>query len=155
MYNELMLLAKNRRALHDFSIIEKYTAGIELKGYEVKAIREGKVSFEGAFIELRGGDVWVNNLYIGPYSKQSQDISEYDEKAARRLLLNASEISQIARQLQEKGKTAVPLALILRNNLIKLELAVVKGKKEFEKKQVAKERQIKRDLDMEARAYKR
>lgn len=150
-----MLLAKNRRALYDYSLIEKYIAGIELYGFEVKAIREGKAGFEGSFIELKDGELYVNNMYIARYSKQSTLVGEYDERRSRKLLLTSKEISEITRQLQEKGKTAVPLALILQHNLIKLELAVVKGKKEFEKKIVAKERQIKMDLDREARSYKR
>ena len=149
-----MLLAKNRKALHEFSILEKYIAGVELYGYEVKAIREGKASFEGAFIELREGEVWLKNMYIGRYSKQSNDVTESDTRRPRKLLLNSQEIFEISKQLKEKGKTAIPLALILQNNLIKLEMSVVKGKKEFEKKEVAKERQIKRDLELEVRSYK-
>jgi len=148
------LLAKNRKALFNHSIIDRYDAGIVLKGYEVKAIREGKVDFEGSYVRLIKGEVFLTNLKIGRYSKQSKEISPQDEKRDRKLLLNKNEIKEINRELSEKGKTAVPLALIMSNNKIKLELAVVKGKKEFEKKQTAKERQLKKDMEIEKKQFK-
>ncbi len=148
------LLAKNRKALFNHSIIDRYDAGIVLKGYEVKAIREGKVDFEGSYVRLIKGEVFLTNLKIGRYSKQSKEISPRDEKRDRKLLLNKNEIKEINRELSEKGKTAVPLALIMSNNKIKLELAVVKGKKEFEKKQTAKERQLKKDMEIEKKQFK-
>lgn len=141
-----MLLAKNRKAFHNYEIIEKYVAGVMLKGYEVKAIREKKVSFEGSYITVRNGEVYAKNIHIGHYSKRSQKPSEKEEKRPIKLLLNQREIEKIGRQIHEKGKTAVPIAFILRNNLIKLEIAVVKGRKEYEKKQIAKKRQIEKDL---------
>jgi SsrA-binding protein len=148
------LLAKNRKALFNHSIIDRYDAGIVLKGYEVKAIREGKVDFEGSYVRVIKGEVFLTNLKIGRYSKQSKEISPQDEKRDRKLLLNKNEIKEINRELSEKGKTAVPLALIMSNNKIKLELAVVKGKKEFEKKQTAKERQLKKDMEIEKKQFK-
>lgn len=149
------LLSKNRKALFNHSIISRFDAGVVLKGYEVKAIREGKVDFEGSYVRVIKNEVYITNLKIGRYSKQSKEISLQDEKRDRKLLLNKNEIAEINRELSEKGKTAIPLALVLFNNKIKLELAVVKGKKEFEKKQTAKERQIRKDLDVERKEYKR
>ena len=148
------LLAKNRKALFNHSIIDRYDAGIVLKGYEVKAIREGKVDFEGSYVRVIKGEVFLTNLKIGRYSKQSKEISPQDEKRDRKLLLNKNEIKEINRELSEKGKTAVPLALVLSNNKIKLELAVVKGKKEFEMKQTAKERQLKKDMEIEKKQFR-
>ncbi len=148
------LLAKNRKALFNHSIIERYDAGVVLKGYEVKAIREGKVDFEGSYVRVIKGEVFLTNLKIGRYSKQSKEISPQDETRDRKLLLNKNEIKGINRELSEKGKTAVPLALVLSNNKIKLELAVVKGKKEFEKKQTAKERQLKKDMEVEKKQFR-
>ena len=141
-----MLLAKNRKALFNYKIIEKYTAGIMLKGYEVKAIKEKRVNFEGAFVKMQNGEAFLINMHIGRYSKQAQQIDEISEKSPRKLLLNRQELEKIELQVKEKGKTVVPLALILEKNLVKLELAVVKGRKEFEKKQVAKTRQVEKDL---------
>lgn len=147
-------LAKNRKALFNHSIINRYDAGIVLKGYEVKAIREGKVDFEGSYVRVVKGEVYLTNLKIGRYSKQSKEISPQDERRDRKLLLNKNEIKEINRELSEKGKTAVPLALVMSNNKIKLEFAVVKGKKEFEKKQTAKERQLKKDMEIERKQFR-
>jgi len=149
------LLAKNRKALFNHSIISRFDAGIVLKGYEVKAIREGKVDFEGSYVRVIKSEVYVTNLKIGRYSKQSKEVTSQDEKRDRKLLLNKNEIAEINRDLFEKGNTAVPLALVISNNKIKLEFAVVKGKKEFEKKQTAKERQIRKDMEIEKKEFKR
>ena len=149
------LLAKNRKALFNHSIISRFDAGIVLKGYEVKSIREGKVDFEGSYVRVIKNEAYVTNLKIGRYSKQSKEVTSQDEKRDRKLLLNKNEIAEINRDLFEKGNTAVPLALVLFNNKIKLEFAVVKGKKEFEKKQTAKERQIRKDMEIERKEFKR
>ena len=140
-----MLLAKNRKALHNHEILEKFIAGIVLKGYEVKAIKEGKVAFEGAFVKIVNNNAVVTGLHIGKYSKQWQDVQ--DTRVDRQLLLNQREIQKIRQETQQKGKTVIPLALLLKNNLIKLEIATVKGRKKHEKKTLAKEKQIKKDLE--------
>lgn len=145
------LLAKNRKALFNHTLVKRFDSGIVLKGYEVKAIREGKVDFEGSYIKIVNGEVYVVNLNIGQYSKQSKESVAYDERRDRKLLLNKNEILEVNREISEKGKTAVPLALVISNNKIKLEFAIVKGKKEFEKKQTAKERQIRVDMQKEAK----
>ena len=150
-----MLLARNRRALYDYEIVEKFIAGMVLKGYEVKALREKKANFDGSYINVRGNNVFVENLHIGTYSRQSQDIGEQDARKPRKLLLNKREIQKLRKELEEKGKTAVPLALILRNNMVKLELAVVKGKKKIGKKQTEKERQMKKDMELETKGMHR
>jgi len=150
-----MLLAKNRKALFDYSLVEKYMAGILLAGSEVKAVREGKANFEGSFVRVLDGEVYVVNLYIGPYSKQGRGFDELSAKRNRKLLLKEREIQDIAKEIAQKGKSAVPLALVLENNLVKLEFAVVKGRKEFEKKQVVKDRQIEADLQKETKEIKR
>ena len=150
-----LLLAKNRKAMFNHTLLERYSAGIVLKGYEVKAIREGKVDFEGSYIKLISGVLHVTGLYIGRYSKQSETSEKFDEKRSRPLLLNKKEVADITRELSEKGKTAVPTALVMQHGKIKLEFAVVKGKKEFEKKQTAKDRQIKIDLAKESKEIKR
>jgi len=141
-----MLLAKNRKALFNYEIIEKYLAGVVLKGYEVKAIREGKVNFEGSYIATKDGEVFVLGMKIARYSKQSQKTSSEDADRPRKLLLNKNDIEKISKHLNQKGKTAVPLALLLKNNIIKLELAVVKGRSKYGKKHLEKERQIEKDL---------
>lgn len=149
-----MLISKNRKALFNYQIIERYIAGIVLHGYEVKAIRERNLSFEGSYIKEVEGELYITNLYVGRYSKQSKNKVETDPKRPRKLILNKREVEEIKRNISQKGKTAVPLALILRNNKIKLEFAIVKGKKEFEKKQTAKERQVKKDLEIETKSIR-
>ena len=146
-----MLLIKNKKGLFDNEVLEKYTAGIVLKGYEVKAIREGKANFDGSYVQIIGGIPYVVNMYVGTYSKQSQDVAENDLRKSRRLLLKASEIEKIQREIAIKGKTAIPTALVVTHNMVKLELAVVRGRKKLEKKHIEKERQIKRDFEVEAK----
>jgi len=148
-----MLLSKNRKALFNYEIVEKYMAGVVLHGYEVKAIREGNVNFEGSYIKIENEEVFLINLYIGKYSKQSKNKADTDPKRPRKLILKKREIQEINKEIAQKGKTAVPLALLLKNNMIKLEIAVVKGKKEFEKKVTAKDKQIQKDLAIETKNY--
>jgi SsrA-binding protein len=141
-----MLIAKNRKALYDHELLEKYSAGVVLKGAEVKAIREKQVNFEGSYIQILQGVPYLINMNIGRYSKQGKTFVEQDARRSRLLLLNQNEIDELKRLLHEKGHTAIPMALVLKNNSIKLEFGVMKGKKEFQKKLVVKERQIERDL---------
>jgi SsrA-binding protein len=146
-----MLISKNRKALFDHEVLEKFTAGIILKGFEVKAIKENKASFEGSYVQIIEGEPYLVNLYVGRYSKQSRDFNELEARRNRKILLNKSEIDKLAKETAQKGRTAVPLALALDKGKIKLEFAIVKGRKEFEKKHVAKERQIQKDLAIEAK----
>jgi len=146
-----MLLVKNRKALFNHQIVEKFLAGIELKGYEVKAIKEKNITFEGAYVNVRDGEVFVQNLYIGKYSKQSQEYIEQESRRPRKLLLHKQEIKKLQKEIDEKGKTAVPLALLLKRGKVKLELAVVKGRKKHEKRQLLKKRQLEIDLQKDAK----
>jgi SsrA-binding protein len=142
-----MLIAKNRKALYNYEITQKFLAGLSLYGYEVKAAKEAKINFDGSYVQIIGGEPYVVNLHIGRYSKQSQDEDSQNGRRSRKLLLNKKEIETLQRELSQKGKTAVPLALLIRNNMIKLELGIAKGRKKPEKKLLEKERQIKRDLE--------
>jgi SsrA-binding protein len=146
-----MLIVKNRKALFNHQIVEKFLAGIELKGYEVKSIKEKNVTFEGAYVTVTDGQVFVQNLHIGKYSKQSQEYIEQESRRPRKLLLHKQEIKKLQKERDEKGKTAVPLALLLKGGKVKLEFAVVKGRKKHEKKQLLKKRQIEIDLQKDAK----
>lgn len=148
-----MLLAKNRKALRNFEIIDRYTAGVVFKGYEVKAVKEGRVNFEGSYVRFEDGVPVVSNLHIARYSKQSQKYDEEGSREPRKLLLNKAEIQKLSKDLNQKGKTAVPLALFLKNNLVKLEFAVVKGRSDYGKKHLEKEKQIEKDAREEAKAW--
>lgn len=146
-----MLLSKNKKGLFNNEVVERYIAGVVLKGYEVKAIREKQVNFEGAYIRVEEGRAYVVNLHIGRYSTQSQEFSDSQTRRTRELLLNKYELLQLSRELAEKGRTAIPTALVLRNNKIKLELAVVKGRKKHEKKGLLKKRQVEIDLQKQVK----
>lgn len=142
-----MLLAKNKKATFDYEVLDKYTAGLVLHGHEVKSVREGNVNFEGSLVAVLRGEAYVVNLHIGRYSSQSQKYNEKDARRTRKLLLTKKEVAKLAQAISLKGRFAVPLALILQHNLVKLELGVVRSKKQYEKKRVLIERQQERDLE--------
>lgn len=141
-----MVLAKNRKAYYEYEILEKYLAGIVLKGHEVKAARERSVSLEGAYIRIKNNEVFVEGMHVGKYSKKSQKHTAEDSRKSRKLLLTEKEINNLKRELNERGQTAIPLALVLRNNLIKLEFGLARGRKKHGKKEYLKRKQIKEDM---------
>lgn len=146
-------LIENKKASWEGEITHKYTAGIALKGHEVKAVREGSVNFSGAYVIINDNNTAsLLNLFIGKYSKYGYDLSEQEAKRTRTLLLKKDEILKLKKDLQEKGKTCIPLTILLQHNLVKLELGVVKGRKKIDKKNLEKDRQIKRDMDREVKS---
>lgn len=146
-----MLLAKNRKAKYNYEVLDKFLAGIVLKGYEVKAIREGKVDLQGAYIKIKDGEVYVTGMHIGRYSTQSQKYVEEESRRDRKLLVSKNEIKDLRTALENKGQTAVPLALVLRNKMVKLEFATVRGKKKYDKRKSLKKKQQKEDMRKEAK----
>jgi SsrA-binding protein len=148
------LLVSNRDLARNYEIAQIYVCGIVLEGHEVKAIKENKVSIEGAFAKVLNGEVFLLNMDIGRYSKKGKDTETYDSKRPRKLLLNKNEISVLAKELDQKGKTAVPQALVLQNGRIKVELALVKGRKKFDKHAYEKEKQMEADLQKEVKDLK-
>lgn len=150
-----MILSRNKKALFNYELLEKYMAGLVLTGYEVKALREGKGHMESSYVTNRSGELYVVGLKIDRYSKYSGTYSDELRERDRKLLMSKHEIAQVIKEISEKGKTAVPLALLLRNNFVKLEFGVVRGKKEFEKKVVEKERQMKRETEITFKNLKR
>jgi SsrA-binding protein len=144
-----MIILTNKKAYFDYTILEKFIAGVKLKGYEAKALREGKGKLEGSYVKEIGGKLKVINFGVGRYSKISQILEEGDLSRTKDLLLNKKEILEIKRELAQKGKSCVPLNLRIERGLFKLELGIVKGKKEYEKKVVVKERQQKREFERE------
>jgi SsrA-binding protein len=143
--------AENRRAKFDYEILEKYEAGIELLGSEVKSVRSGKVSLEGAFIIVRGGEAFLINANIQPYQVKNTD-KEYDPIRNRKLLLTKKEIGELASSEKNKSLTIVPISMYNKGRKIKLSLALVKGKKKFDKRETIKKRETDREV---RREYKR
>lgn len=137
---------KNKRAEHDFLIIDRWMAGIVLTGTEIKSIRAGKASLVDTFCFILDGEMWVKNMYIAPY-----DFGSYNNHAARRdrkLLLNKKEIRNIQQDSQSPGFTIVPLRLFIdENGRAKLDIALCRGKREYDKRATMRERDDKRELD--------
>ena len=138
-------LAANRRARHDYHILDKLEAGIALLGTEVKAVREGKIQLKDSYIEIKDGEAFLIGAHISPYSHGNRE--NHDPERPRKLLLKRREIDKLFGRITLQGQTCIPLAVYLKGNLIKLEIALAKGKKLYDKRQAEKARR----LDKEAR----
>lgn len=138
------VVALNRRARFDYSVEETIECGIELKGTEVKSIKDGRISFPDAFAEVRDGEVWLRNFMISEYSFSS--IFNHEPGRYKKLLLHAQEIKRLDRRVREKGFTLIPLSIYLKHGLVKVELGLCKGKKLYDKRADIKERDVERDL---------
>jgi len=143
----LKTLAVNKHVAHDYQILETFEAGMALQGSEVKSIREGRVSLKESYAEVKGGEVFLVKCHISPY--EAANIFNHDPLRDRRLLLHRREIKRLAGKTQERGLTLVPTKIVVNDRgKIKLEMALVRGKREYEKREAIK----KRDVDREIRA---
>ncbi len=138
--------AENRKARFNYEILEKYEAGIELLGSEVKSVRGGQMSLEGAFAIIRGGEAFLINANVPPYQAKNTP-KDYDPVRNRKLLLTKKEIAELAGNEKNKSLTIVPISVYNKGRKIKVEIALVKGKKKFDKRETLK----KRDTDREIR----
>jgi SsrA-binding protein len=138
-------VADNRKAFHDYFILEKYEAGLVLTGTEIKSARSGKVQLRDSFADIEGGEAWLKNAHFSPYSHGN--IWNHEPTKKRKLLLHKSEIEKLFSKVREKGLTLIPLRLYLKNGRLKCELGVCKGKKLHDKREAIQAR----DQDMEAR----
>lgn len=145
-------LCHNKKARHSYDILETVESGIMLSGPEVKSLRHGGGSIKDSFAQITGGEVYLTNFHISPYAQAS--ISNYDPERKRKLLLHRREIIRLWGKIKEKGLTLVPLSVYLKGNLIKVELGLAKGRREFRKKEVIKERDVRREVDREAKSWK-
>lgn len=143
----MKIVAQNRKARHDYHIIQTYEAGIALLGTEVKSVREGHVNLRDAFARVQDGEVLLYSMGVNPY--KNRGYTEVDERRVRKLLLNRTEIRKIQRQVLEKSYTVVPLSLYFKGQYLKVELAVVQGKREYDKRDAKEELRAKRELDRE------
>ena len=139
-------IADNRKALHDYHILEEWEAGVALLGTEVKAIREGRVNLRDSYARIDKGEVWHSNLHISPYSHTGYD--HHDERRQRKLLLHRHEILKISGRVAEKGLTLVPLRMYFKKGRVKVALALAKGKQAHDKRETIR----KREVDRETRA---
>jgi SsrA-binding protein len=143
------IIAVNRRARHDYAVDDSYECGIELLGTEVKSFRDGKISFPDAWAEVINGEVWLRSLRIAenPFSS----IFNHDPDRKKRLLLHRDEIKRIARKVDEKGYTLIPLSFYFKKGRVKVELGLCKGKKLYDKRADIRERDISREVSREFR----
>ncbi|MBD1807359.1 SsrA-binding protein SmpB [Microcoleus sp. FACHB-SPT15] len=145
------IVSDNRQARFRYEILETYEAGIELKGTEVKSIREGRVNLRDGFALIRDGEAWLLNVHISPYQSSSTYFN-HDPLRNRRLLLHRKEIRKLIGKVEQEGLTLVPLKMYLKRGFVKISLGLGKGKKLHDKRETLKARQDKRDM---ARAMKR
>jgi len=152
-YNLLMVIktiATNRKAYHNYHVMDNVEAGIALTGTEIKSIRAGRVSLGDAYVRPEGGELWLLNAHIARYEAGSY--MSHSPTRSRKLLLHRKEINILTRQLQEKGLTLIPLRLYIKDSVAKVEIALAKGKKLYDKRESITRREVKRDIE---RAVKR
>lgn len=146
------LVAQNRRARHDYEIEDRYEAGIALTGTEVKSLREGRVSLIESFVSIdRNHEVWLENANIPEYLNGTWN--NHLPKRKRKLLLHARQIAHLERQIQAKGYTIIPLSIYFKDGRVKVEIALARGKREYDKRQALREQQDKREA-LRAMRYK-
>ena len=133
-------ISVNRQAFHNYDIIEKFEAGMVLTGTEIKSARDGRVNLKDAYGMVKAGEVWLLNCHINPYSHGNY--ANHDPLRTRKLLLKRSEINRLIGRTTEKGLTLVPLRLYLKNGRLKCELALAKGRKVYDKREVSRQKTI-------------
>ena len=149
----MKLIATNRQANFEYFIISTYEAGIVLTGSEVKSIRLGHTNLKDSFITFsKDGEAYIKNMHIGTYKDAS--IDKPDEKRNRKLLLNKYEINKLISKTQEKGFTCVPLKIYFKDNIVKLEIALAKGKHLYDKKATLAKKDIERDTQRQLKNYR-
>ena len=146
---DIKVVANNKKARHDYFIEKIYEAGLVLKGTEVKSIRQGRVNLKESYVIVKDGEVFVFGMHISPYKEGN--IFNEDPLRTRKLLLNKNEIRKISQDVKLAGSTVVPLRLYFKNGRAKLEIALAKGKKLYDKRESQREKDIKRSID---RKYK-
>ena len=145
----IKLVANNKKAYHDYFIEEKYEAGIELFGTEVKSIRQGKCSIKEAYVNIDNGEAFVEGMNISPYEKGN--IFNREPLRKRRLLLHKREIMKLAGQVQAKGYTLMPLQVYFKNGRVKIEIGLARGKKLYDKRDDLKKKAMKRETERDFR----
>lgn len=139
------LIANNKKAYHDYFIDDKYEAGMELAGTEIKSLRQGKCSIKESYIQIRNNEVFIIGMHISPYEKGN--IFNKDPLRTRKLLLHRSEIRKLTGRIAEQGYTIVPLQVYLKGSLVKVEIGVAKGKKLYDKRQAIAQKDMKREAE--------
>lgn len=150
--NGRQIVARNRKARHEFDILETFEAGLALKGPEVKSLREGQVAFHDAFARIERGEAWLYNLHISPYEQANR--ANVDPLRTRRLLLRKQEIRKLVGQVEEKGLTLVPLDIYFVRGYAKTTIAVARGRKLHDKREALKRKQQDREARRAVEAHR-
>lgn len=147
------LIAQNKKARHDYHILDTYEAGLVLTGTEVKSLRQGRASLVDGFAQLDGGEAWLHNVHIPEYAQGTW--TNHSARRKRKLLLHREEIDKLVSKTQETGHTLVPLALYFKEGRAKVEIALARGKKEYDKRQTLREKQDRRESERAMSAARR
>ena len=139
------VVAQNRKARHDYAVEDTYEAGLVLQGTEVKSLREGRASLVDGFVDVEAGEVWLHQVHIPQYAQATW--TNHASRRKRKLLLHRSEITRIERKVNESGLTIVPLKLYFKDGRAKVEIALARGKKTWDKRQALAERQATREVE--------
>jgi len=141
-----MVLIQNREAFHHYEILDRFNAGIELKGFEVKALFSGKGSLKGSYVSYLGKELFLKNFYLPPYQEKNVP-KDYNPSRDRKLLLRRKEINYLLNKIKQPGLTIIPLKIYNQNRLIKVEIALAKGLKKYEKREKIKRREFQRQKE--------
>jgi SsrA-binding protein len=148
-----LLIAKNRKALHDYEILETFESGIVLQGTEVKSIREGRINLKDSYAKVVDGEIWLENCHISPYAHGN--INNHEPLRRRKLLLHKREVNKLIGATVKKGLTLVPVSCYFREGKAKIELAIARGKREYDKRETARRKAIERDVQAELKRRSR
>ncbi len=149
MAESVKIIAQNKKARFDYFVEEKYECGIELEGTEVKSVKNGNLSFPDSFAEIIDSEVWMRNFHISEYKFSS--VFNHDPDRKKKLLLHKEEIKRLQRKIDEKGFTLIPLDVYLKKGRVKITLGVCKGKKQFDKRETIKQRDLDREMSRDFR----
>lgn len=147
--NKVKIITKNRKAFHDYHILERFEAGIVLTGTEVKSVRESNINLKDSYAAIRGSEVFLVNSHISPY--RHGNINNHDPVRDRKLLLHRDEIDKLVGKIKERGMTVVPLTVYFKQGRVKVELGLAKGKREYDKRADIAKKDMDRELKREAK----
>jgi SsrA-binding protein len=146
---KMKVVAKNRKAGRDFFLLENFEAGLVLKGSEIKSVRAGQMSIAEAYVRIDGNEAWLVDAHIAPYDQAN--IYNHDPRRTRKLLLHRKEIRKLWESVRQRGMTIIPTKVYLKDGLAKVEIALAKGKKQYDKRQKIAERDAQRDIERHIR----
>ena len=150
--DHIKIIAENRKARHEYFIEDRFEAGMVLKGTEVKSLRQGRANLKDSYARIKNGELYVHQLHISPYPFAYYN--NHDPLRVRKLLMHHYEIKQLYGKMNERGYTLVPLRLYFREGKVKLELALAKGKRHYDKRETIRRRDEQRDLERQRKEYK-